>query len=145
MTLRLQKKATKACGAGVSLKGAVYGLYAAENILATDNRTVAFATGTKVTELCTDSQGKAESGMLLPGRYRLQEIGAPEGFCKDTKSYAVDLTCNDETAQTKQEITVYEEPIYGRIQIQKDLCRKGCTDAVCDKKAAKRGLCAGAV
>lgn len=145
MTLRLQKKATKVCGAGVSLKGAVYGLYAAENILATDNRTVAFATGTKVTELCTDSQGKAESGMLLPGRYRLQEIGAPEGFCKDTKSYAVDLTCNDETVQTKQEITVYEEPIYGRIQIQKTFAGKDVPTQFVTKRQPKEdyvpGLC----
>ncbi len=124
MTLQLQKKATKAYGVGVSLQGAVYSLYAAQDILATDNRTVAFARGARVCELSTDKQGQAKATGLLPGHYTLQEISAPPGFLSDTESHAIDLTWAGEGASLEREVTVYEEPVYGRVQIKKTFAGK---------------------
>ena len=146
MTLQLQKKATKAYGEGISLQGAVYGLYAAEDILATDNRTVAFARGARVCELTTDSQGKAKAARLFPGRYTLQEISAPPGFLLDTKRYEADLTWQGEGASLEQEVTVYEEPIYGRVQIKKTFAGKDVPTQFVTKVQPKAdyvpGLCA---
>ena len=57
----------------------------------------------------------------------------------------MDLTCNDETVQTKQEITVYEEPIYGRIQIKKTFAGKDVPTQFVTKRQLKEdyvpGLC----
>lgn len=144
--LRLQKKSSREYGAGASLKGAVYGLYAAETVYRTDNKTVAYEAGRKVAELCTDSQGMAVADGLLPGRYRLQEISPPGGFCKDEKSYALDLTFSGDTMPEEQRITVYDEPIYGRVKIKKTFAGKDIPTQFVTKKQPREGyepgLCA---
>ena len=69
------------------LEGAVYGLYANQDIYTQDNQVDADGNRTKyyskddlVTELITGETGKAMFQNLPLGEYRIEEIEAPEGF-----------------------------------------------------------------
>lgn len=94
-----------------SLAGAVYGLYAREDVLHPDGKTgVLFEAGSLVTTMTTDDQGSAFIDSLYPGRYFLKEITPSPGYALDVTEYEVDCTCN-EGAQEKIEVvqTVNEQ------------------------------------
>ena len=113
-TLTIQKDSeTGEYGVEATLANAVYGLYAAENILDTDNKTVLYKADEKVTELTTDKDGQATVSELKPGKYYLQEIEAPEGYLLSDKKYPVDLSSSDQTED------VTDTLITGRILIHK--------------------------
>ena len=70
-----------------NLSGAVYEVYAAEDIYTADfqkddtgKRILKYAKGEKVAELTTDESGKAELDNLPLGEYKVVEKTAPEGF-----------------------------------------------------------------
>lgn len=67
-------------GLEATVKDAVYGLFAAEPIYDTDNKTVLYKRNALVADLTTDKNGKASISELKPGKYYLQERIAPEGF-----------------------------------------------------------------
>lgn len=118
MSLELQKKSSDGSSGEGALKGAVYGLYAAENIPGTDNTTVALAKDAQAAVLVTDGDGTALAKGLLPGKYYLQELSAPEGFEKDSTKHSVDLTWTA-GASAERKITVTDRPVKNRIRIQK--------------------------
>lgn len=108
---------TKAQGDAV-LSGAVYGLYAAEDIVypdgsgivtygSKDNITSSKGTGltsignkakagTLLASVQTGSRGEFNFGNLYPGNYYIQEISAGTGYCLDSTKYPVNFTAGKE-------------------------------------------------
>src|SRR5699024_3847365 len=80
-----------------ALAGAVYGLYARENIVHPDGKTgILYQKDALVATLTTDQNGKASVHDLYLGKYYLREITAPEGYLLDTLEH--DIDCNYEGA-----------------------------------------------
>ncbi len=80
-----------------TLEGAVYGLYAKEDILdPSGDGTVIHAKDSLVASLTTDAQGKASVSDLYLGRYYLKEITASEGYTLDTNVYDITLSYADQ-------------------------------------------------
>ena len=80
-----------------TLAGAVYGLYARENIMHPDGKTgILYQKDALVATLTTDQNGKASVHDLYLGKYYLREITAPEGYLLDTREH--DIDCNYEGA-----------------------------------------------
>ena len=112
------------------LKGAVYGLYARENIVHPDGVTgVLFKKNELVATLTTDDKGMADIADLYLGKYYVKEITSPTGYLADTEEH--DLTCSyegDMTAEVKRECTSSEQVIKQPFQIIK-AANNGKTDA----------------
>ena len=94
-----------------SLEGAVYGLYARNDIVHPDGKTgVLYKKGTKVAELKTDANAEAEIKNLYLGDYYIKEIEAPIGYNIDTEEH--DLKCDyegDLVAEVARESTSEEQ------------------------------------
>ena len=103
---------TGECELEATVKDATYGMFAAEPIYDTDNKTVLYKRNALVADLITDKYGKASISELKPGKYYLQERIAPEGFELSDKIYPIDLTKTD----ANQEVT--DKLIKGKIRIR---------------------------
>lgn len=78
-----------------TLEGAVYGLYAKDDIVHPDGTTgIMYRAGSLVTTLTTDKEGFAQVGELYLGNYYIKELKASEGYLVDESEY--DLICNYE-------------------------------------------------
>ena len=75
-----------------TLKGAVYGLYARNDILDPADHSVIYKAGTKIAELTTDENGNASKDNLYLGDYFFKEIKASNGYTLDQKEYDFSLT-----------------------------------------------------
>lgn len=93
---KVDKETGKAVPQGdASLEGAVYGLYAREDILHPDCATgVMYHAGDLVTELVTDKNGFCSIDNLYLGKYYAKEIKPPEGYLLDDTEH--DINCNYE-------------------------------------------------
>lgn len=100
-------------GVEASLAGAVYELYAEEDILGTDNKTVIYPKGTLIATARTDKDGKFKVSDLYPGKYYLLETQAPKGFELYKEKIPVDLS------DASQDVTLPEDVITGKLRIQK--------------------------
>lgn len=77
---------------GNGVKGAVYGLYAAENISNPDGSGVVHSRDSlAATFPATDSNGRAKLDNLYLGNYYIKEITASDKYIKDPNSYNVSL------------------------------------------------------
>ena len=113
-----------------TLEGAVYGLYAREDIVHPDGKTgVLYKAETKIAELTTDENGKAKIEDLYLGKYYVKELKPSEGYLLDTKEY--DLDCNyegDLVETVKKEVLSPETVIKQPFQLIK-AANNGETDA----------------
>ena len=75
----------------VTLKGAVYGVFAKEDILDPADHSILFSSGEKVTEMVTDKEGNASVSNLYLGTYEIQEIKPSEGYNLDSTRHNVSL------------------------------------------------------
>ena len=74
-----------------TLEGAVYGLYAREDIVHPDGRTgTIYKKDTLITSLTTDKNGEASVSDLYLGKYYLKELSAPVGYVLDPTEHDVD-------------------------------------------------------
>lgn len=114
-SLKLQKRdkeTGEAAGQGdASLAGAVYGLYARENIEHPDGYTgTIYQKDEQIAALKTDEDGQAEIKELYPGKYYLKEITAPEGYVLDETEHDVQFVWeNDQTAVLEQTVVLEEQ------------------------------------
>ena len=74
-----------------TLEGAVYGLYAKENILSPDNGNVIYSAGTLIESKTTDAEGKITWTNLYLGKYFIKEITPSEGYLIDTEEHEADV------------------------------------------------------
>ena len=128
---KVDKETGKAVPQGdATLKGAVYGLYAREDIVHPDGATgTIYKAGEQVASLTTDDKGQASVNGLYLGKYYIKEITPPTGYLADTEEH--DLACSyegDMTAEVKRECTSSEQVIKQPFQIIK-AANNGKTDA----------------
>ena len=128
---KVDKETGKAVPQGdATLKGAVYGLYAREDIVHPDGATgTIYKAGEQVASLTTDDKGQSSVNGLYLGKYYVKEITPPIGYLTDTEEH--DLTCSyegDMTAEVKRECTSSEQVIKQPFQIIK-AANNGKTDA----------------
>lgn len=128
---KVDKETGKAVPQGdATLKGAVYGLYAREDIVHPDGATgTIYKAGEQVASLTTDDKGQASVNGLYLGKYYVKEITPPTGYLADTEEH--DLVCSyegDMTAEVKRECTSSERVIKQPFQIIK-AANNGKTDA----------------
>lgn len=119
---KVDKETKKAVPQGdATLKGAVYGLYAKEDIVHPDGVTgVLYKKGSLVAKLTTDKDGKAEVKNLYLGKYYVKEIEPSKGYVLDETSYDVICDYEGETIpQVLRNATVYEEVIKQPFQLIK--------------------------
>jgi len=128
---KVDKETGKAVPQGdATLKGAVYGLYAREDIVHPDGATgTIYKAGEQVASLTTDDKGQASVNGLYLGKYYVKEITPPTGYLADAEEH--DLTCSyegDMSAEVKRECTSSEQVIKQPFQIIK-AANNGKTDA----------------
>lgn len=113
-----------------TLEGAVYGLYAREDIVHPDGQTgVLYPAGTQIATLTTNTEGNAEVADLYLGKYYVKELTPPVGYLADPGEH--DLECNDEgdLVQTvERTVTSLEDVIKQPFQVIK-AANNGKTDA----------------
>ena len=100
-----------------TLEGAVFEVYAAEDIYTADfqkdsdgNRILEYASDALVATLTTDENGEAYLSDLPLGSYRIVEVTAPEGFVLNESAQTVTFTYADQnTPVVKQEAVFTNE------------------------------------
>ena len=113
-----------------TLKGAVYGLYAREDIVHPDGRTgIIYKKDALITELTTDENGEADISDLYLGKYYLKELTAPVGYVLDATEHDVDCSYEGAEVPTVERTAVCEETVIKQpFQIIK-AANNGQTDA----------------
>ena len=92
-----------------NLKGAVFEIYAAEDITTLDG-TVRYEQGTLVDTVTTDDDGVAKSKELYLGKYTVIEKTAPNGYVHNSTKYDVELTYSGQNVSvTSTDLSVYNE------------------------------------
>ena len=113
-----------------TLEGAVYGLYAREDIIHPDGRTgTIHKKDSLITSLTTDKNGEASVSDLYLGKYYLKELSAPVGYVLDPTEHDVDCTYEGATVPTVERTSVCKETVIKQpFQIIK-AANNGKTDA----------------
>ena len=92
-----------------NLKGAIFEIYAAEDITTLDG-TVRYDQGSLVDTIITDDDGVAKSKELYLGKYTVIEKTAPNGYVHNTAKYDAELTyAGQNVSVTLTDISVYNE------------------------------------
>lgn len=92
-----------------NLKGAVFEIYAAEDITTLDG-TVRYEQGTLVDTITTDDDGVAKSKELYLGKYTVIEKTAPNGYVHNAAKYDAELTyAGQNVSVTSTDLSVYND------------------------------------
>lgn len=99
------------------LSGAVFQVYAAEDIYTADhqvdadgNRLLEYAAGTLVATVTTDEEGKATVEDLPLGKYRIEEVTAPDGYVLNTSAQEVEFVYDGQDQPViSEEVTFTDE------------------------------------
>lgn len=93
-------------------EGAVYGLYAREDINHPDGRSgVLYKKDEQVATLTTDKEGKASVSNLYLGMYYLKEITPPVGYLLDEEEHDVNCDYEGDQVETVKRNTVSKEDV----------------------------------
>lgn len=119
------------------LKGAVFEVYAAEDIYSPDyqkdaagNRIVVYAKDTLVTTITTGEDGMAVAENLPLGAYRVAEKTAPEGFVLNPEAAEVVFVYEGQDTQVvEQEVTVGDERQKVAVTVEKQDAENGAVVA----------------
>lgn len=102
-----------------NLEGAVFQIYAAEDIVTPDG-TVRANKGELVDEITTADNGIAKSKELYLGKYTVIEKTAPETFVNNKEQYDVELTyAGQEVSVTSTALSVYNERQKATVSLSK--------------------------
>ena len=93
-------------------EGAIYGLYAREDINHPDGRSgVLYKKDEQVATLATDKEGKASVSNLYLGKYYLKEITPPVGYLLDEEEHDVNCDYEGDQVETVKRNTVSKEDV----------------------------------
>ena len=93
-------------------EGAIYGLYAREDINHPDGRSgVLYKKDEQVATLTTDNAGKASVSNLYLGKYYLKEITPPVGYLLDEEEHDVNCNYEGEQVETVKRNSVSKEDV----------------------------------
>ena len=118
-----------------NLEGAVFEVYAAEDIYTADfqkddngNRILEYAAGTLVGTVTTDKDGKAQIGDLPLGTYKVVEKTAPDGFVLNEEAQTVTFSYKDQDTAVIEQTAVFDND---RQKVEVSVVKKDAeTDAV---------------
>jgi len=94
-----------------TLVGAIYGLYAREDILDPADNSVIYKANTKIAELVTDKNANASIDNLYLGKFFLKEIQASEGYTLDTTEYDFELSYETQNVDIVTKSVVVKERV----------------------------------
>lgn len=104
-----------------NLKGAVFEVYAAEDITTLDG-TVRYEQGALVDTVTTDDDGVAKSKELYLGKYTVIEKTAPNGYVHNGTKYDVELTyAGQNVSVTSNDISVYNDRQKVAVSLKKEM------------------------
>lgn len=104
-----------------NLKGAVFEVYAAEDITTLDG-TVRYEQGTLVDTVTTDDDGVAKSKELYLGKYTVIEKTAPNGYVHNAAKYDAELTyAGQNVSVTSTDISVYNDRQKVAVSLKKEM------------------------
>ena len=104
-----------------NLKGAVFEVYAAEDITTLDG-TVRYEQGTLVDTVTTDDDGVAKSKELYLGKYTVIEKTAPNGYVHNAAKYDAELTyAGQNVSVTSTDLLVYNERQKVSVSLKKEM------------------------
>ena len=104
-----------------NLKGAVFEIYAAEDITTLDG-TVRYEQGTLVDTVTTDDDGVAKSKELYLGKYTVIEKTAPNGYVHNATKYDAELTyAGQNVSVTSTYLSVYNDRQKVAISLKKEM------------------------
>ncbi len=125
------------------LKGAIYEIYAAEDIRTPDG-TERYGKGTLVDTLITDETGQAQSQPLYLGQYWLVEKEAPEGYILDEEKHKIELSyAGQEFALTSKGLSLQNHLQEISLSLKKALEKDPNYSGEADIRAVGFGLYAG--
>lgn len=103
------------------LEGAVYGLYAREDIVRIDgNGGVLYSSDELVQRIVIDENCRGCASDLYPGRYYLKEITPPKGYMLDTAEYDVDCRAKEtDVSLISRSVIVSDAPVKQAFQLLK--------------------------
>ena len=114
-TIDLVKEDSKTGNSGQGdavFEGAIYGLYAREDINHPDGRSgVLYKKDEQVATLTTDKAGKASVSNLYLGKYYLKEITPPVGYLLDEEEHDVNCNYEGDQVETVKRNTVSKEDV----------------------------------
>lgn len=128
--VKKDKETGKTPQGDATFKGAVYGLYAREDIIHPDRKTgVLYPAGSQVATLTTDEKGNASVENLYLGKYFVKEITPPTGYLLDENEYDLDCSYEGDLVKTVERSTEsLEQVIKQPFQVIK-AANNGNTDA----------------
>lgn len=104
-----------------NLKGAVFEVYAAEDITTLDG-TVKYEQGTLVDTITTDDDGVAKSKELYLGKYTVIEKTAPNGYVHNAAKYDAELTyAGQNVSVTSTDISMYNDRQKVSVSLKKEM------------------------
>ena len=104
-----------------NLKGAVFEIYAAEDITTLDG-TVRYEQGTLVDTVTTDDDGVAKSKELYLGKYTVIEKTAPNGYVHNAVKYDAELTyAGQNVSVTSTDLSVYNDRQKVAVSLKKEM------------------------
>ena len=104
-----------------NLKGAVFEIYAAEDITTLDG-TVRYEQGTLVDTVTTDNDGVAKSKELYLGKYTVIEKTAPNGYVHNSTKYDVELIyAGQNISVTSTAVSVYNDRQKVVVSLRKEM------------------------
>lgn len=104
-----------------NLKGAVFEIYAAEDITTLDG-TVRYDQGSLVDTITTDDDGVAKSKELYLGKYTVIEKTAPNGYVHNAAKYDAELTyAGQNVSVTSTDISVYNDRQKFAVSLKKEM------------------------
>lgn len=110
--------------------GAVYGLFAREDIIHPDKKSgVVYKAGMQVATLTTDENGDASVSELYLGKYYIKELTPPAGYLADEQEYDLECSYEGDLVKTvERTATSLEQVIKQPFQLIK-AANNGKTDA----------------
>lgn len=104
-----------------NLKGAVFEIYAAEDITTLDG-TVRYDQGSLVDTITTDDDGVAKSKELYLGKYTVIEKTAPNGYVHNAAKYDAELTyAGQKVSVTSTDLSVYNDRQKVAVSLKKEM------------------------
>ena len=97
-----------------TLEGAIYGLYAREDILDPADKSIIYKANVKMAELVTDGEGNASIDNLYLGKYFVKEIKASNGYTLDETEYDFELSYQNQN----ESIVVKDVNVKERVKSQ---------------------------
>lgn len=95
-----------------AFEGAVYGVYARENIIHPDGKTgILYKAGSQVATMTVDKKGDASVEDLYLGKYYVKEITPPNGYLIDEGAYDLECSYEGDLVKTVERSTESSEQV----------------------------------